>query len=167
MDINELANELRSSINNLEIELENIEAENDMEAARLKRNQYDRIKRNKQEILISNDEMVILQTASKLHRQYKRQQKALQEMNQDLIGFLLLMEDGCRNCKRKNPSDEHCGMPPYTITYRRHQVSHLIKRHAFVCLDMDRSSEEKIILCMECTEYFTNSEKEGSSYVNT
>ena len=164
MDINELENELRTSINNLEIELENIEVENDMEAVRMKRNQYVRIKRKKQEILISNDEKMILQAASKLMRTYQRKEKILQSLNQDLI---LLMEDGCRNCKRKNPSESHSGMTPYILSYKRHQVNHLIKRKAFVCLDMDRSSEEKIILCMECTEYFTNSEKEGSSFVNT
>ena len=86
-----------------------------MEGIVEKRNQYKRIKRKKQDIVISNEEMEVLKNENRIHNIFTKSKKRIQQLNNDLSNLLILIEDVCRNFKRKNPSGEHEDMAPYML----------------------------------------------------
>ena len=93
---------------------------------------------------------------------YHRKESMLQDLIQERYEMMDLMEFGCENCKRKDPTGEYSGMHPSSLKFTLHQVSNLIKRRGpFVFLCMDRNSDQKISLCVECSVFYTNTQKEG------
>ena len=102
MDINEL----QYFIQQLENENQDMERENYMEDIHDKSIQYVKIKRSKQDIIISNEYMKFLKNQI-VFTTYITRKKKLQKLNNDLSNLLTLQEDVCRNCKRENPSGEH------------------------------------------------------------
>ena len=78
------------------------------------------------------------------------------------------MELGCENCKRKDPTGEYSVIQPSSLKFTFHQVNNLIKRRGpFVFFHVDSNSDDKISLCVECSEFYTNREKEGRLFANT
>lgn len=168
MNISQLKHSMQDSIQKAEIKIYQFENQYSLQEIKKKKAFYMRISRNKQGIVIPHQEMKILRQANTLHYKYTELQRGLNILNQNLIDLLLEMEDGCCNCKRKNSYDPNSVSSPYILTYTKHQVKQLIKRRgSLVFLDISSTSEDVVILCDQCSEYFTNPEKEVSLFENT
>ena len=158
--------DIQERVIRLEEQLEDFEREYDMDEVRKKRREYKSLRRSKKK-KCSKKRMQILKTANTTYDKWLRRKNKLDDLRKDLDDINYQIACGCQNCKRKEPTGEYSGLTPYAMIYKRHQANLLLKMRAFVFLDIDRSSEEMVMLCVECSEYFTNPEKIGRSFLNT
>ena len=94
-----------------------------------------------------------------------KKKRTLQNLKKNIEETEIQIENGCQNCKRREPYGKYSGMDQYFLTYNRHQVNLLIKRRSFVFLGIDTNDDGTICLCVQWSEYFSNPE-DGKLFKN-
>ncbi len=102
--------------------------------------------------------MEILRKANSLCDNFNRKKKKLRDLQLFLSEIIQQQSQGCQNCKRKDPPSEESGMVPYDLEFKLHPQNSLIKRQSFRFVEVKNSSEDTVVLCLECSEFLTNQE---------
>ena len=111
--------------------------------------------------------MALLRKDNSVSYTFTRKHKNLRELQLYLNNMIQQQSQGCQNCKRKVPCDEHSCMVPYELEFKFHPQNSLINRNAFRCVGVNNSSDELVALCLECSEFLTNIDnKVAKSFVN-
>ena len=102
----------------------------DMDVMKRNRNKYDR-ERKRNFHNISASEFTLLKQANSVYSTFRRKLTKLKDLKLYLDGMIEQQSQGCKNCKRKLPCDEHSCKVPYELEFKFHPQNSLIKRNAF------------------------------------
>ena len=147
--------EISAKVTDLELEIEEFKSQHDMDEMRKKRNEYNKVRRSKQDN-ISVSEMTILNKDNSVCDCYNKRKKNLRDLQHFLNDIIQQQSQGCQNCKRNTPTGEDSGMVPYELQFKLHPQNSLIKRQSFRFVGINNSSEDIVVLCMECSDFLTN-----------